>query len=134
MPKGGEQWSARRRHAMVTLLDAEVLNDTQTSVNSDAVAVDLWGNFLLFLSVDSAGSPTTVRFLLQFSDDGGTTWYTYRQGLWAALYYGAADTAYGVWECFSEECHGRDMRLRATGTGTSAQATFTVSATLELWR
>jgi len=115
------------------MIDAVVLDDDPTSYNSDAVAVDPWTDFLLMLSVLSGGTPTTVQFILQFSDDGGTTWYDYKQGLFAALFYEDADTVSVVEECFSGRVHGRDMRLRAVGTGTGASDTFTITATLELW-
>lgn len=133
MPKFGGQTRAIRRRAIVTLIDGILLDDDPTSYNSDAVAVDPWTDFLLMLSVLSANTPTTVQFIVQFSDDGGSTWYSYLQGLFAALFYEDADTATVVRECFSGKVQGRDMRVRAVGVGTGASDTFTVTAKLELW-
>lgn len=133
MPEFGGQRRAIRRRGIVTAIDAVVLDDDPTSTNSDTIAVDPWTDFLLFLSVLSAGTPTTVQFLVEFSDDGGTTWYSYVQGLFAALYYEDGDTAAVKTECFSGKVHGRDMRIRAIAVGTDGSNTFTVSAKLELW-
>lgn len=133
MPRLGEKWGPKRRRALVTLIDAVTLDDDPTSYNSAKVDVELWEHFLLYLDVDSTGSPTTVQFIVQFSDDGGTTWYSYLQGLFAALYYEDVDTASGIKECFSGEVQGRDIRLRAVGAGTDANNSFTITAKLELW-
>lgn len=130
---GSERWEVIRRSSLITLIDAITLDDDPTSYNSSAQAVDEWRHFLLYLDVDSTGTPTTVRFILQFSDDEGTTWYSYLQGLFASLYYEDQDTASGIKECFSGDVVGRDLRLRAVGTGTSASNSFTITAKLELY-
>lgn len=133
-PKMDDSWAPKRRRAFVTLIDNITLNDDPTSYNSAAQAVDIWRNFLLYLDVDSAGTDVhVVQFIVQFSDDGGTTWYDYKQGLFASLFYEDVDTADGVTECFSGVVHGRDMRLRAVATGTSGTLTFTITAKVEFW-
>lgn len=131
--RGQRAWEAQRRATIVTLIDAETFDDVTTSYNSAKQDVDEWRYFLLFLSVDSTNTPTTIQFLLQFSDDGGTTWYTYKQGLFAALFYEDQDTASGIYECFGGIVWGRDIRLRAVAVGTSETNTFVVTAKLELW-
>lgn len=117
-----------RSNTITTLIDGEVFDDSQTSYNSSAVSVDDYKHFLLYLDVDSTLAPTTIQFIVQFSDDGGTTWYDYKQGLFASLFYEDQDTASGIKECFSGECAGRDFRLRAVATGTDATNKFTVTA------
>lgn len=133
MPRLGEQQRAIRRREIVTAIDGIVLDDDPTSYNSAAIEADPWTNFLLFLSVLSSGTPTTVQFVVQFSDDGGTTWYDYVQGLFASLFYEDTDTASVLTECFSGKVHGHDMRVRAVGTGTDGTDKFTISAKVELW-
>lgn len=126
--RGGATGEAIRSPAITTLIDDTTLDASTTSENSSKVDCDSWKRFLLFLNVDSTNTPTTVQFIVQFSDDGGTTWYSYRQGLFASLYYEDQDTASGITECFSGECAGRDFRLRVVATGTDATNTFTVTA------
>lgn len=124
---------ARRSSAITTLINNVTFNNTTTSYNSSGVDTADFKRFLLFLNVKSAGTPTYIQFIVQFSDDGGTTWYDYKQGLFASLFYEDQDTAGGISECFSGECAGRDFRLRAVATGTTASDTFTVTAKAEFY-
>jgi hypothetical protein len=133
MPKMGSVESAIRSGAITTLIDNITLDDDPTSYNSDALDCSGFRHFLLYLKVDSTAAPTTVQFLVQFSDDGGTTWWTYKLGPFASLYYEDADTATAVNECFSGDCAGRLMRIRAVGTGTDGSNKFTITAKVELW-
>lgn len=134
MPRiGSFTGKALRSPTITTLIDAATYDDSTTSENSAAQDTDEYRKFLLFLDVDSANTPTTVQFIVQFSDDGGTTWYDYKQGLFTSLYYEDQDTASGITECFSGECAGRDFRLRVVATGTDATNTFTVTAKVEFY-
>lgn len=119
------------RSVITTLLSAQSFDATTTSKNSSSVDCSRWRKFLLYLNVDSTLTPTDIRFIPQFSDDAGTTWFDYKQGLFASLYYEDADTASGITECFSGDVVGRLFRLRAVATGTSAANKFTVTATVE---
>ena len=132
MPKMGSVESAIRSGAIATLIDAITLDDDPTSYNSTALDCSGFRKFLLYLSVDSTNDPTTVQFLVQFSDDGGTTWWTYKQGPFAALFYEDADTATEINECFSGDCAGRLIRIRAVAVGTTSDHTFKVTAKVEL--
>ena len=87
--------------------------------------------FLLYLDIDSTGTPTDLRIKVQFLNRVTGRWHTYKQGLFASFYYEDVDTASGIWECFSGENLGREMRITLTGTGTSGSAYFTVSAYVE---
>lgn len=133
MPEIGQQNLAARSGAITTLVNAQVFDNVQTAYNSAAVATDPWRHFLLFLDVDSTATPTDIQFIVQFSDDNGTTWYSYKQGLFASLFYEDQDTASGIFECFSGEVAGRDMRLRVVATGTTAANKFTVTAKVEFY-
>ncbi len=131
---GDFEGKAIRSSVFTTLIDDTTFDDTTTSENSAKVDCDQWKKFTLYLDVDSAGVGVhIIQFVPQFSDDGGTTWYTYKQGFFASLYYEDQDTADGITECFSGDCAGRDFRLRVVATGTSATLTFTVTAKVEFW-
>ena len=135
MSKIGEfAGQALRVPALTTLVNAQVFDDVQTAYNSAKVDVDQWKHFLLYLDVDSTGTGDhIIQFIPQFSDDGGTTWYSWKQGLFASLFYEDVDTASGIKECFSGEVAGRDMRLRVVATTTSATLKFTVTAKVEFY-
>jgi hypothetical protein len=114
-----------------TIITARVFNNVLTALNSPGIDTRRRRRFLLFLDVDSANSPTTIQFIVQFSDDEGVDWFDYKQGLFASLFYEDTDTASGIKECFSGECAGRLFRLRAVAVGTTAPNTFTVTARVE---
>ena len=134
MPGDWTPWGTKRRSVVTTLIDAVTFDATTTSKNSDKLDVDEWEHFLLFLDVDSTGTGDhIIQFIPQFSDDGGTTWYSYKQGLFASLFYEDVDTASGIKECFSGEVAGRDFRLRAVATTTSSSLKFTVTAKVEFY-
>ena len=116
------------RSDIETPIVARVFNNVLTALNSPSYDTDRWRKFLLFLDITSANAPTTIQFIVQFSDDGGTDWFDYKQGLFASLFYEDADTAGGIQECFFGECAGRLFRLRAVAVGTTAPNTFTVTA------
>lgn len=122
-----------RSTSLTTLIDGTVFDDDPTSENSAKVDTDDYRYFTLYLNVDSTNSPTTIQFLVQFSDDGGTTWFTFKQGVFASLYYEDTDVASGIKECFSGMCAGRDFRLRVVASGTDATNSFTVTAKVEFW-
>ena len=131
---GDVKTRARRSTAITTLVNAQVFDDTQTSYNSANVDCDDHKHFLLHLDVDSTGTGDhIIQFVPQFSDDGGTTWYSYKQGLFASLFYEDVDTASGIKECFSGDVAGRDMRLRVVATDTSATLKFTVTVKVEFY-
>lgn len=121
------------RSAVATLLDAVVFDDVTTTDFSDAQDVRQYRGFGLYLDIDSTGTPGYIRFIVEFSPDGGATWHEYRQGLFAVLYYEDADTASGLQVCFSGECAGRTFRLRAVATATTAANKFLVTAQAEFW-
>lgn len=123
-----------RSPLVTTLLNAVVFNAATTNQNSAQVDVEPYRRFTLYLQVDSTLAPTTIQFLVQFSPDGGTTWHTYKQGLFASLFYEDTDVASTVYECFSGECAGRLFRLRAVAVGTDATNLFTVTAKAEFFR
>ncbi len=135
----GDQRPERQDDAIIrskdTLLlwDGEVIAAAPATKYTDGVECAPFGHFALLLAVDSTGSPTTIRFEVQFLNRWDQKWYTWKQGMFASLYYEYVDTASGIQEAFSGDCVGRDIRIKATVAGGSSSAYFTVSISLELW-
>jgi hypothetical protein len=124
-----------RSAKIYTLLDGVVLDAVATTINSAPIDTETRRMFLLYLNVDSTGTGAHIlQAIVQFSDDGGETWYDYLQGPFAALYFEDVDTASGVKVCFSGVCAGRDMRVQLKSTSTSATLKFTVTAKAEFWQ
>lgn len=116
------------RSDIETPIVARVFNDVLTALNSPAYDTYTRRKFLLFLDIDSTLAPTTIQFIPQFSDDSGTDWFDYKQGLFASLFYEDTDTASGIKECFSGDCAGELFRLRVVAVGTDGTNLFTVTA------
>lgn len=121
-----------RPFEQIQLFDNKVINNT-TEQLSDGIDCPGYRHFGLFLAIDSTGSPTTLQIKVEFLDRWSGKWFTHKQGLFASLYYEDTDTASGIYEVFQGMCAGRSVRITLTGVGTSAQAYFTVSASIEFW-
>lgn len=118
-----------------TLLDGVVFDADHTTHNSVPIDTETRRMFLLHLNVKSTGTGAhVIQVIVQFSTDGGTTWSSYLQGPFAALFYEDVDTATAIQHCFSGVCGGRDMRVQLKSTGTSATLMFTVTAKAEFWQ
>jgi hypothetical protein len=105
---------------ITTLINAVRIDDDPTSYNSAAIDCEIKNKFLLFLNIDSTLSPTTLQIIVQFSDDGGDTWYDYKNDFFGDLLYEDTEVASGVKHCVSGECIGSTMRVRAVGVGTNS--------------
>jgi hypothetical protein len=101
--------------------------------DSKALATGPYRKFGLFVYIDSTGAPTDIRITVEFLDKITGRWHTYKQGLFASLYYEDTDTASGLAECFQGECLGRDMRVKLTGTACTTAAYFNVDVSVELY-
>lgn len=121
--------------AWTTLLNAVRLDDDPTSYNSAAYDVDGQSAAWVLVDIDSTLAPTAVRIIAQFSDDGGTTWWDFVEGLWASLYWEDTDTAAGIKQAFLLPCGGiDDVRIRAVATGTDATNFFDVTVKIRRFR
>jgi len=116
----------------ISLFEGLVVNDTNARY-SDPITCLAFSKFLLLLYIDSTLTPTDVHIEVEFLDQHTGKWYSYKQGVYASLYYEDSDTASGIYECFMGECSGRAMRLKITGSGTTSSAYFTISASVELF-
>lgn len=126
--KVGEEVS--RSKEILKLFEKEVVNNTLERVSRGCICAP-FRKFFLYLDIDSTGSPTDIRIKVQFLNRVTGRWHTYKQGLFASLYYEDADTASGIWECFSGDCVGREFRITLTGADAAAANYWTVSAEVE---
>jgi len=127
-------YEPKRIPTIQTLWEDEVFNNVLTELDSDEILTENYTRFGLFLKILSAGAPTDIVFKIQFSNDEGTTWWDLQNDFFGDLRYSDAAVATVVQEIMDGPCSGRLLRLRAVGTGTAADDTFTVSAYLELYR
>ena len=122
---------ALKRSTPVTLLSAQVFDNVTTTKNSSGVDCRGYREGLLHLDMLSTLTPTTIQFILQFSDDGGTTWRSHLQGPWASMFFEDTVMASQIYEAYSFPVVGKLFRLRAVAVGTSATLKFTVTAKVE---
>ena len=125
----------RTEAAWTTLIDAIRIDDAPTFYNSAAMDVTEWNAVWVLIDIDSTLAPTDLRVMAQFSDDAGTTWWDFEEGLWASLYWEDTDTAAGINKAFLLPCGGiDDIRIRVVGTGTDATNFFDVTVLARAFR
>ncbi len=129
------------RSDIIHLFDAQVLDDDPTEVNSfndgpfnQSLPSGGWDEFDLILQLDSTLVPTSIEFFIEYSPDGGTTWFHYAQGLFASLIYDDTVVAAGLNQVFRGVVAGEAMRLRAVALGSDATNFFTFSASIQFAR
>jgi len=121
--------------AWTTLIDDVTIDDAPTFYNSEAMDVTEYNAVWVLIDIDSTLAPTDLRVLAQFSDDGGTTWWDFEEGLWASLYWEDTDTAAGINKSFLLPCGGiDDIRIRIVGTGTDAGNFFVCTVLARAFR
>lgn len=118
----------------LALFDEELIADTVVRV-SQGVACAPFRKFGIYVHVEFDGTADTINLHIEveFLDRWTSQWYSYKQGLFAALFYEDTDTANGIWECFQGDVLGRSIRVKLTGIGVSAANHFHVSIALDLW-
>lgn len=127
-----QECSAIRTKDVIQLFDKFLVVDT-TEHPSEDVECAPFRKFGLYIFIDSTGSPTTLQVKVDFLSRWDDQWYTYKQGPFAALFWEDTDTASGIYEAFVGDVLGRAVRVTLTGVGTSAQAYFAVTATMDFW-
>jgi len=116
-----------KNNAAITILTSTLLDDSPTSATSDSANCSAYTKFGLFIDVTSTGvGAHTLDLQVQFSNDGGTTWFDYVDGPFSNLSYEDVATAAGIKEILTGECPGRLFRVTATGNSTSSSLKFTV--------
>jgi len=124
--------SVYRSGEILRVFNRQDILDTVAKV-SEACQVHGYRHFTLYASILSVGAPTTIHIEPEFLNDDNGRWHTYKQGLFAALFYEDTDCATEIHEVFNGDCAGRDIRFKVTGLGTTAQAYFTVQLSVEFW-
>lgn len=118
-----------------TIIDAVRLDDDPTFVNSAAIDSDGWSAAWVLISIESTLAPTDIRIVAQFTDDGGTTWWDFVEGLWASLYWEDTGTATEIRRAFLLPLGGIDnFRIRAVATGSDAGNFFDVTVRVRNFR
>jgi len=117
---------------MLQVFDNKLINNTTPQI-SDSVPCAAFKKFGLYVYVGSTSTPTTLRIEVEFLDRWSGKWHSYKQGLFAALYYEDTDVASGVYECFAGDVLGRAMQVKLTGAGTSGSAYFNASISMDFW-
>ena len=114
--------------AWTTIIDDVRIDDAPTFYNSAMQSTPGYAGAWVLIDIDSTLAPTNLRVLAQWTDDGGTTWWDFEEGLWASLYWEDTDTAAGVNKAFNLPLGGiDDWRIRVVGTGTDATNYFDVT-------
>ncbi len=121
-----------RPHDQLQLFDDEVVNDTVPRL-SNGVECAPFRKFGLYVYIDSTSTPTTLHVEVEFLDRWTGKWFTYKQGPFAALFWEDADTASGIYECFTGDVLGRAVRVKLTGVGTSPGVSFKVTIGIDFW-
>ena len=125
----------RTESVWTTLMNAQIFNNVVTAANS--LTHNIVGNGALWVHifVTSGGTPTDIRVLAQFSDDGGSTWWDFEEGLWASLMWEDTDTAADIRKAYLLTCGGQDLvRFRVICNGTTAPNTFTCTIGVRAFR
>lgn len=126
---GGGVKTGPDRDAIVNLFSSQVFNVTATA-DSALVDVGTARYLVIYIDLKRTNSPTDIRLIAQFSNDGGTTWYDYAVDQWVDLRYVPAQMPF-LEVIPLNYVTGSDFRLRAVAVGTNGVDTFTLTADVE---
>jgi hypothetical protein len=126
----------RRQSTILTAINT-TYDDSPTTATSASVDCSMFRRGSFNAIVTESGTATDITFTLQFSNDGGTTWFDYRVGPWVKYRFDdatiAAHASNQLKICEPFECVAPNVRMIVTGVGTDASNSFTVAnATFEL--
>ena len=121
--------------AWTTLHSAVRLDDSPTSANSANVDCDGYRGAWILCDIDSTLAPTTLQIIAQFSEDGGTTYWDYVEGVWASLFYEDTVVASGITHAYHLPLEGiDDFRIRIVAVGSDASKYFDVTIKARLYK
>lgn len=121
--------------AWTTMIDGTVFDAAPTSENSANMSVTEFAGAWVLLDIDSTLAPTDITFTPQFSDDSGTTYYDFQEGIWASMVFEDTQTASGIKKAFHLPLAGiDDWRISVVTTGTDATNKFTVTVKARAYR
>lgn len=111
-------------------LEVELISGSATAT-SRAVDCSRFTRGILMFHLESVGTPTDVVIDLEFSPDGGTTWFKKSDTYWADLRFDdTVCTGAGFERAYAFDCDGDDF-IRFTVTGTGVGATGVTSFTFD---
>ena len=118
----------------IALFEEELIDDTVVRT-SQGVACAPFRKFAIYVHVDFDGTAgdDLLHIEVEFLDRWTELWYSYKQGLFAALFYEDADTVNGIWECFQGDVLGRAIRVKLTGATVAGADHFHVSIAVDFW-
>ena len=123
-----------RPKQQLQLFENEIINDTVPRLSpSEPCAPFRKFGLYAFVDFDGTADTITLHIEVEFLDRWTGQWYTYKQGLFAALFYEETDTVNGIWECFQGDVLGRAFRVKLTGVGVSDANHFHVSIGVDFW-
>jgi len=106
--------SIMRSRGILQLFDHEVVNN-YTPRHSEPCQVGGFRHFTIYVSLISESTPYNIHIEPEFLEPSSGCWHTYKQGLFAALFYEDTDCATKICEVFNGDCVGRDFRVTLTG-------------------
>lgn len=130
-----------RSRGILQLFDTHVVND-YVARHSEPCQVGGFRHFTLYVSMISTGTPYNIHIEPEFLEPSTGCWHTYKQGLFAALFYEDHDCIAKICEVFNGDCAGRDFRVTLTGIHLPADGAedkvdktnyFTVDIAVEFW-
>ena len=121
-----------RPKQQLQLFDRAQLRDT-VPVYSDPVACAPFRNFGLYLMVWGKNEPDTLHFEVEFLERWSGQWHSFKQGLFAALFYEDVDTDPAIYECFCACVLGRALRVKVTANDASAAHFWEFSVAVDFW-
>ena len=119
--------TACKRLKTKKLIDAITFNDVIASYTSASFFCEPYRKFALLIDLDVTLAPTDIVISVEFSDDNAK-WYKYMNGFFGDLRY--EDSAGDLLEAVLGELRSSYVRLKAVATGTTATATFKLTAKL----
>jgi len=124
---------------VIQLFENEIIADTSIRTSDDKACAP-FRKFGIYVYIKSTSTPDVLHVEVEFLDRWTGQWYTYKQGLFAALFYEDGDTANGIYEAFVGGVYGRAMRAKLTGVNVAASGNvlaadkfFTVNIAADFW-
>lgn len=117
------------RSTVQAFFAAEVLDASPTEATS-VLEFDCsqYRKAVVYLGVTVTNSPSQLRVIVEYSDDGGTDWFEYEDDGWGEKVF-LETTSYK--KALRLETLGREIRFRVVGTGTDATNTYSINLTAE---
>ena len=117
---------------------SQTIKDTDAHYYPSATGVDvsIAKQAMFFFTLAKTSSPTSIKFTLQISRDNGATWHDYTTSPFDAWIVSAsaitASTYDRAWPLEEGKLLGKQMRVKAVGTGTDSSNYFTLTMNAEI--